>query len=845
MTEWGKNHLHERLDNGARVIIDKDGHSKLVSIQIWIDVGSAEERDDEHGGAHLLEHMLFESRFGEEHLITKIEQLGADVNAMTGEDLTSVYTTVSAQNYIEALELLLDAVTSPVLDGEKLEREKLIVLEEAAKCAQDVIQGIEVKIRQSFADDSYRRHPIGTIEEIKSLNANAIRRFHQECYVGKNISVIVVGNVESEKVVSLCEKYLMRLPASGRKRSENPCGFRSGIEVDRHEWGFCFAGISFPGAPRSEEQATIALSVIGNLLENELKSKLVNSSNVLNVGVSNLSMRRVGRFSVGISFGVDTLDKSLDLTLDAIADFERFLFREPEFEKEKRSVKRSFVHVEESSETRATVLGAISLSNKNADGIASGRMNRLDQMTLAEVHDLTKRHLQLSHASVYICVPKDEVSEEDAQALKLKIENRLSRGVTKKSQSTKFSPHDVEEVVFDGGLRLYAWKNDRLPIFCGNLEWLGGRVIESDDERGAAEIATGCIGVDGLPVHSLVDEIEKIDAYVSMSGSLSSVGLDFSSWPEHAAWMIQRVLDVSICPTIVESDLKAAKKSIIEGRKLNKSRLDHRVTRRMFKKVFPDLIHGDPDVERFTVDGLFNFWNQNYSIDHAVLGLAGQFDLDQIVDAISRSLERLPRPSLDRPKMRESSAWPKEQVVDRQTDEQATSAHIAIGWPIQVRKERDIKRGLTGLLLKKVLGGSSGYLIDTIRNDHGLIYNISLSSLFTPIYGCAYALTETSSENVDRVCELVYQQVERMRSQPIDKKDFERAVAVQRKRIGSRLESRSCIAHSLSQVVDGWSPTVLFEEDEVLSCIKAEDIQDLANEMFNDRYRVTAIIEPK
>ncbi|MFM2152670.1 MAG: hypothetical protein RL199_1105, partial [Pseudomonadota bacterium] len=102
------------LDNGLTVVIEPDHRSKVVALQLWVQVGSADEAPDEAGLAHLHEHMLFKGteRRGPGDLAREVEACGGDVNAWTSFDETVYHLVLSSAFWREGLELLADAASN-------------------------------------------------------------------------------------------------------------------------------------------------------------------------------------------------------------------------------------------------------------------------------------------------------------------------------------------------------------------------------------------------------------------------------------------------------------------------------------------------------------------------------------------------------------------------------------------------------------------------------------------------------------------------------------------------------------------------------------------------------------
>src|SRR3954464_3711964 len=113
------------LDNGLTVLVQRSKSAPVVAAQLWVKVGSADERPDEAGLAHLHEHMLFKgtSRRAPRQIARENEGCGGEVNAWTSFDETVYHVVLASQFLEQGLDVLADALTGALFDPEELARE--------------------------------------------------------------------------------------------------------------------------------------------------------------------------------------------------------------------------------------------------------------------------------------------------------------------------------------------------------------------------------------------------------------------------------------------------------------------------------------------------------------------------------------------------------------------------------------------------------------------------------------------------------------------------------------------------------------------------------------------------
>src|ERR1700741_1051489 len=125
-----------RLPSGLSVVTDRMPHLETASLGVWIGSGSRNERPDEHGISHLLEHMAFKGtkRRTARQIAEEIEAVGGDLNAATGAESTAYYARVLRADVPLALDVLSDILSDPTFDPEELGREKNVIAQEIGAC---------------------------------------------------------------------------------------------------------------------------------------------------------------------------------------------------------------------------------------------------------------------------------------------------------------------------------------------------------------------------------------------------------------------------------------------------------------------------------------------------------------------------------------------------------------------------------------------------------------------------------------------------------------------------------------------------------------------------------------
>ncbi|MEA3186049.1 MAG: zinc protease, partial [Ilumatobacteraceae bacterium] len=224
-----------KLSNGLTVYLrsnDRPGGS--AEMRLAINAGSGQEDADQSGTAHFLEHMMFNgtTKFPANELIATLRgfgmTFGADVNAYTSYDETvfelSVPTTKST-NLTTGLEILHEWLSAATLDPAQVESEKGVVLDEWRQRDQSFDGRVSAATeKMMLAGSGYDgRQPIGSDKAITSMTADLLRRFYDTWYRPDNAAVMVVGDIDVDRVESqIRELFEGVAPRGGSKPRIEP-----------------------------------------------------------------------------------------------------------------------------------------------------------------------------------------------------------------------------------------------------------------------------------------------------------------------------------------------------------------------------------------------------------------------------------------------------------------------------------------------------------------------------------------------------------------------------------------------------------------------------------------------
>ena len=212
------------LDNGLTYyILPHSKPEERLELRLALKVGSLYEEEDQLGVAHFLEHMAFNGTdsFPDNSLIDYMESIGmsfgAHVNALTAFDRTvyQLHVPTDVEGAVEqSLLILKEQVGNQLLLDDAIEAERGVVLEEW-RSSQGSMSRIQDDLLGSLLGEQYaNRLPIGTKESIESFESEALRRFYDTWYRPDLMSVIAVGDLDSDEMEELIKSQFGELPTA-------------------------------------------------------------------------------------------------------------------------------------------------------------------------------------------------------------------------------------------------------------------------------------------------------------------------------------------------------------------------------------------------------------------------------------------------------------------------------------------------------------------------------------------------------------------------------------------------------------------------------------------------------
>jgi predicted Zn-dependent peptidase len=264
------------LPSGLKVVTDRMAHLETASLGVFIGAGSRHERREEHGLAHLLEHMAFKGtrRRSARDIAEEIEMAGGDLNAATSTEHSAYYAHVLAGDVPLALDILADILTESTFDNAELEREKGVILQEI-RAVEDTPEDsvFEMLNTAAFPDQPIGRPILGTAEQVVGFGRDAISTYLDTYYRAGATVVAAAGAIEHAAICDEVARRFAHLPPDGIAMEPVPARYCGGERRLKRRLEQVHIAIGFESIPYTHEDY-YAMQVFTNAVGGGMSSRL-------------------------------------------------------------------------------------------------------------------------------------------------------------------------------------------------------------------------------------------------------------------------------------------------------------------------------------------------------------------------------------------------------------------------------------------------------------------------------------------------------------------------------------------------------------------------------------------
>ncbi|HEX5066199.1 MAG TPA: pitrilysin family protein [Myxococcota bacterium] len=775
------------MSNGLGVLLCPSDLAPVVELQVWAQVGSADEGPGEHGVAHFHEHMLFKgtARRGVGEVAGAIEGAGGRINAYTSHDVTVYHVTLPAEELAQGLDVLSDAVLHPVFDPVEIGREIEVVLEEIRR-SEDSPGNV---LGNALFAEAYRVHPyrapiLGTPGSVSAFERAGLRAFHARWYAPDNLVVVAVGAFEPKALLAQIEAAFGSATPRGarRDRRAEPAQRELRAHVLSRPFERASASLSWPAVGLAHADAPL-LDLVAYVMGNGESSRLVRRVRE--------RAELVERVDAGCYTPLDAGLWSIELETDAarIADaigacaleVER-LRSTPVSEAEIERARVNFLASEHFE--RESVWGvAAKLGSFHCTGGGFAEEQRyLEAVRRATPDDLmrvARAYLVPERLTAVALLPDAHARALDAAGIAKAVarggESARRAGAT---PSRGGASSDIVSYTLDSGVRLHVLPRRNLPLVAARAALLGGQLAEDASTSGIGAFLTS-LWLRGTENHSaagFASAVESRAGEIDSFAGRSSFGLTLEA--PSAQWdpLLDLFAEVLLAPSLDPEEIERERRETLAAIARREDQLTRRALLLFTETHFRQHPYRMPtlgtaaSIGALDREALAAHHQALVTAHNLVVAVAGDVDPDAVARGISSRFADLDARPFERPRVAQEPAPREIRRAELRKDRE--QSHCVIGVR-GVSVHDDDRYALE--VVAQLLAGQGGRLFLELRDRRGLAYAVDAMSVEGLDPGWFAVQIGTAPERLDEARAGLLRELERLVEKEPPSDELERA----------------------------------------------------------------------
>jgi len=732
--------LKATLDNGLEVILLEDHSAPVVALNVWVRVGSADERDEQWGMAHVHEHMLFKgtTQRGVGEIASTVEGAGGNINAFTSYDMTVYHITMASRDAAVGFDVLADAMQNSTFDATELAKEEEVVIEEIRR-SDDSPDNLlsRVLFETAYQTHPYSKEVIGTQESVRSFSREGLLAFYHSWYVPNNMTFVAVGDFDPKVALEQIQKAFANAkpradlahprPVEAEQTAARAVVVPSQFEQSLLGVAWKITGFQDPDTPYLDLLGMVLGGGDSSRLYREVKDR---AELVHGIHASSYTPLDPGLFVVDAELDADKIPATVSAIADQVRRVRDLGPSETELERARTNLLASQVHEKETMQGQAQKLGYFELLAGGVD-FEKVYLERVRRATQADLQRVAQQYLTPEHATVVALTAKDANGSIDQAGLLA----ALQKGAAGSASSIAHVDlrDGIREYTLPNGLRVVVKRNTAVPLVSFRLSFLGGLLAETESTQGITSFVAEMLsrGTTSRSSAQLATEIEDIAGDLSGFAGRNSFGVQAEFLTESLDTGLDLFTDVLLRPAFDESEISKLKVERLAALRRREDNLGTKAFELFQQAVYPNhpyrfsSIGTAQSLQKLDREALSHYWKTYAQPSNAVLGVVGDVDPDRIVDAIGSYLKEWPGTgpvALPKRPMPEPPTREREVVLEKKK----AQAHVVYGFLALTISDPD----LPALeVLTQILSGQGGRLFLELRDKQSLAYSVTAFDL--------------------------------------------------------------------------------------------------------------------
>ena len=827
------------LPDGLTVIVQEDHSAPVASVQAWCATGSIDE--DERIGAglsHILEHMLFKGTKTRttNAIAQKIQDVGGYINAYTSFDRTVFWIDVPKDGVAAALDVLSDAMMNSTLPPEEYLKEQEVIRREFAMNLDDPDRMTGLLL---FAT-AYQKHPyrlpvIGQMEIYNQLTQEQVMLYYKTRYVPNNLTFIVAGDVDPEKVHQQLADFFKAYPEKSLKAvfipAEPPQLGRREVhnefatELTRLSVAWHIPEVTHPDVP--------ALDLLSTILGDGRSSRLyrrVREEAGLAFAVSAFSYTPGDPGLLGVDATVDPKKREAAqrLILQIIGEVKQAGATADELMKAKKISLSHHLDALATMRGQASDIGGNWLLTRNLN-FSRDYLAAVQKVTLDDIRRVAGKYLVDANLTVVSLNPKGSL-------------------FAKGEAARPINAGEVQKFELSNGLRILVREDARLPLVSITAVFRSGLLAETPQTNGITRLMAKALlkGTKTRTAEQIANQIEAVGGSIGSDAGNNSCSVSVHVTKPDLKLGVDLLSDVLLNATMPEQAVTREKEVQLAGLK-EEDEQPATVARNILRAAlfgehpYALRANGSPDsVPRLTQRNLLDFRDRYLVAKNGVISVFGDVKAAEVKQVLEQTLRTMKPGELALTDAH--PAAPLRQMTNVESQKEKAQGVIMVGYRgVDVfSKDRH-----TLELIDEASSDLGSRFFIRIREQMGLAYYVGASQMPGLVPGIFAFYLGTDPQKIEPVKTALLDEIRKLASDGLTSEELMRA---KKKLVGQQqIANQSNDSFGYQCALDelyglGFNHYKSLEHD--VEAVTLDEIKRVAGKYFREQPYVLATVRP-
>jgi zinc protease len=827
------------LPNGLTIIVQEDHSAPVASVQAWCATGSIDE--DQHLGAglsHILEHMLFKGTKtrGKNEIAQKIQDVGGYINAYTSFDRTVFWIDVPKEGVVTALDILADATMNSTLPPEEYQKEQEVIRREFAMGMDDPDRTAGLLLfSTAYQVHPYRFPVIGEIEIYNQLTQEQVMQYYKTRYVPNNLTFIVVGDVDAEKVhqqlIDLFKPYPEKslqpvfIPAEPPQLGRREVHQEFATELTHLSLAWHIPAVTNPDVPALDLLSTI----LGEGRSSRLYRRVREEAGLaFRISAFSYTPGDPGLFGIDATVDPKKREAAEQLALRIVDDVKHTGVTADELAKAKKITLSHHLGALTTMRGQASDVGSNWLLTRNLN-FSRDYLDAIQKVSLEDVKRVAAQYLTENNLTVISLNPKGSL------AAKTEGPKAVAAG-------------EIQRFELSNGLRLLVREDSRLPLVAMGAAFRGGLLAENPRDNGITHLMAKLLlkGTKTRTAEQIANEIEAVGGSISSESGNNSFGVSVDVMKPDLKLGVDLLSDVLLNATMPEKAVAREKEIQIAAIQQEEEQLTTVARNIMRQALFPQhpyALRSNGSVEsvqRLTEKELLEFRDRYVVAKNGVIYVFGDVKAAEVKQLVEQALGKMKSGALALTDAKPSTPLGKPETVESRKNK--AQGVIMVGFRGASLASPD--RYALELIDEASSDLGSRFFI-RIREQMGLAYYVGASQMQGLVPGLFSFYLGTDPQKIEPVKTALLDEIHKLANEGLTPEELARA---KKKLIGQQeIANQSNDAFGYHCALDelyglGFDYYKQLEHD--VNAVTLEDIKQAAAKYFRDQPYVLATVRP-